>query len=87
MDEYKRLEQKIDANKEEILNTINELHNHEEKINSNADKIQRNTGALELLHTINSGSKMFYRIWFITFIVFLCSIALNIYLLIKLLCG
>lgn len=86
MKEYERLERKIDANKEEILNTISQLHNHEEKINSNTDKIQRNTGALELLHTINSGSKMFYKIWFITFMVFLCSIALNIFLIIKLLC-
>lgn len=32
MDEYKRLEEKIDANKEELLNTISQLHNHEERI-------------------------------------------------------
>ncbi|MBO7079494.1 MAG: hypothetical protein J6W64_06770 [Bacilli bacterium] len=86
MNDIERLEQKVDANKEEILNTISQLHNHEEKINSNADKIQRNTGALELLHTINSGSKKFYNIWLITFTVFLCSVVLNIFLLIKLLC-
>lgn len=82
MNEYERLEQKIDANKKEILNTISELHNHEEKINNNANHIQKNTGALEILHTINNGYKKFYNMWLITFIVFLFSIALNIYLVI-----
>ena len=76
MDEYKRLEQKIDANKEELLNTISQLHNHEERI-------QKNTGALELLHTINSVKTRYFIMWLLTFGALLNAVGFIIYLLLS----
>lgn len=66
----------VDENKKDIIGNMNKLHNHEEQI-------QKNTGALELLHTLNNVKKRFFIMWFITFIVLVCSACLNIFLLIK----
>ena len=77
------IEKKIDENKTELINNMNRLHNQEELINKNAKKIQKNTSALELLHTINNVKKRFFTMWFITFVALLVSGALNIFLLIK----
>lgn len=81
MNEYERLEkaiielkESVDANKKDIIGNMNLLHNHEEQI-------QKNTGALELLHTINNVKKRFFIMWFLTFIVLICSVICNIYLL------
>ncbi|MBR4486078.1 hypothetical protein IKS57_01740 [bacterium] len=81
MNEYERLEQKIDANKEEILGMIKELHKHEKKINNNSNRIQKNTGALELLHTLNNVKKRFFVMWASTFIALIVAIGCIIYLL------
>ena len=74
--ELERLENKIDANKEELLNTISQLHNHEERI-------QKNTGALELLHTINSVKTRYFIMWLFTFGALLNAVGFIIYLLLS----
>ena len=68
---------------DKIINNMNRLHSHEEKINANAKKIQKNTGALEVLHTINNVKKRFFIMWVSTFILLLLSIGLNIYLFLR----
>ena len=84
-----RLDEETKANKEntdKILETMKKLHSHDKRINSNKEKIERNSGTLEILSTINGGNKRFYSMWVITFTSLLVSIGFNIFLLIKLLC-
>ena len=71
----------------EDLEVIKELAKENAKnIVDNREQIEKNTGALDILHTINDANRRFYSMWSITFISFLVSIGFNIFLLIKLLC-
>ena len=54
---------------------------NEQKIKDNDKRITKNTGALEILHTINTKSKMFFTMWLLTFIALLCFAGYIIYLL------
>ena len=54
---------------------------NEQKIKDNDKRITKNTGALEILHTINTKSKMFFTMWLLTFIALLCSVGYIIFLL------
>lgn len=54
---------------------------NEQKIKENDKRITKNTGALEILHTINNCKRRYFTMWLITFISFLCSIGYIIYLL------
>ena len=74
--------------KEELQNIKSELDDIKEKIehnytniNKNRESITQNTGALALLHTLNSNSNKYFVIWIITFIALLGSVGFNIYLL------
>ena len=74
--------------KEELQNIKSELDDIKEKIehnytniNKNRESITQNTGALALLHTLNSNSNKYFIIWIITFIALLGSVGFNIYLL------
>lgn len=78
-----RLEEKLDKNAHEIIENMNRLHSCEQKISENSKKIQKNTGALEILHTINEIKKRFFTMWLLTFIILICSICLNICLISK----
>ena len=79
------LNKKLEDNTNLIIQNMNRLHSHEEKINENANKIQKNSGALELLHTINNVKKRFFIMWASTFLLLICSICLNVLLFIFLL--
>ena len=81
--QYIELKQQLDNNVKLIISNMNELHNHEELINKNAKRIEKNTGALEILHTINNVKKRFFVMWFLTFVAFIISIGLNIFLLFR----
>lgn len=81
--DIEKLEQKIDNNMEKIINNMNRLHSCEEKITKNSERIKQNTGALEILHTINEVKKRFFTMWLLTFIILIVSICLNIFLLVK----
>lgn len=65
------LEQKIESNYNEIISNMKKLHNHEEKIN-------KNTGAIEVLHTIKSYNNRFFVMWLITFIGLIVSVLYNV---------
>lgn len=53
-----------------------------EENNDNQDT--NNTGALEILHTINENSKKYYKMWLYTFITCVCeTIFIIIYMLNK----
>ena len=67
------LEQKIESNYNEIISNMKKLHRHEEKIN-------KNTGAIEVLHTIKTYNNRFFFMWIITFFALLISIGYNIYI-------
>ena len=82
--QYIELKQQLDNNVKLIISNMNELHNHEELINKNAEKIEKNTGALEILHTINNVKKRFFVMWFLTFVTLIVSVGFNIFFLIKL---
>ena len=55
------LDKKIDDNYNKIMENMNRLHSHEEKIN-------KNTGAIEVLHTIKTYNNRFFAMWLITFL-------------------
>lgn len=55
------LEKKIESNYNEIISNMKKLHSHEEKIN-------KNTGAIEVLHTIKTYNNRFFFMWLLTFI-------------------
>lgn len=82
--QYIELKQQLDNNVKLIISNMNELHNHEEMINKNAKRIEKNTGALEILHTINNVKKRFFIMWFLTFVTLIVSVGFNIFFLIKL---
>lgn len=51
------------------------------KIADNKEKIQQNTGALEILKTFKADSDKFFMMWLITFIMLLVSIGCIMFLL------
>lgn len=51
------------------------------KIESNAERIHQNTGALEILKTFKADSQKFFIMWLITFICLMCSLCIIIFLL------
>lgn len=63
-DDLKKLEKKISDNSK--------------KIEDNDKRITKNTGALEILHTIKDFANMFFIMWLVTFIALICSVVLNI---------
>ena len=67
MEEIKALEKKIAENVEKIAN--------------NEKRITQNTGALEILKTFKADSQKFFAMWLITFICFMCSLCVIIFLL------
>ena len=67
------LDKKIDDNYNKIMENMNKLHSHEEKIN-------RNTGALEILKTFKKDTNKFFIMWLITFMAFLSLLGYTIYL-------
>ena len=79
-DRVTKLEYKLDHSVEEIMSNMNRLHNHEEKINDNSQRITQNSGALEILKTFKSDSHKFFIMWLITFIALLGMIGYVIYL-------
>lgn len=66
------LDKKIESNYNEIVSNMAKLHKHEEKIN-------RNTGAIEVLHTIKTYNNRFFAMWVLTFIALLISVLFNIF--------
>ena len=75
-EKIEQLEKKVDNNYNEILSNMNRLHNHEQQIN-------RNTSALEILHSIKETSLVyanrFFVMWIITFICLIVSILYNVF--------
>ena len=65
---FEELDKKIDDNYNKIMENMNRLHSHEEKIN-------KNTGAIEVLHTIKTYNNRFFAMWLITFLMLVCLIA------------
>ena len=59
----------------------NNLEDLVKKVESNAEKIHKNTGALEILKTFKEDSRRFYTMWLITFLCLMCSLGVIIFLL------
>ena len=70
---FEELDKKIDDNYNKIMETMNKLHSHEEKIN-------KNTGALEILKTFKDDANKFFIMWIITFIALLGMVGYVVYL-------
>lgn len=68
------LERKIDGNMDRIIANMEKLHSHEERIN-------KNTGALDVLSAIKTYNNRFFGMWIVTFLALLVSLGLNFYLL------
>lgn len=56
------------------------IKNNANKIESNSERIHQNTGALEVLHTIKGYTNLFFIMWIITFMAFLCLLGYTIYI-------
>lgn len=65
-------------NLEHLEQKINDNAN---KIESNAERIHQNTGALEILKTFKADSQKFFAMWLITFVCLMCSLCVIIFLL------
>lgn len=78
MDDYENRLKKLE---EYVTHHEEDIKNNGIGISSNSQRIDSNTGALALLHTINSNSNKYFVIWIITFVAFIFSIGFNIYLL------
>ena len=76
---FEELEKRINENTEKLDRLAQEIENSLNKINENKERIEHNSGALALLHTINSNSNKYFFIWIITFIFFLVSIGYIIF--------
>jgi hypothetical protein len=74
-EEMQEIKSELDDIKSKIENNFN-------NISKNREDINQNTGALALLHTLNSNSNKYFVIWIITFVAFLISIGFSIYLLV-----
>lgn len=57
------------------------INDNTNKIESNAERIHQNTGALEILKTFKADSQKFFAMWLITFICLMCSLCVIIFLL------
>lgn len=81
---FDELEQRINENTEKLDKLTIEIENNLERIKENKEQIEHNTGALALLHTINSNSNKYFVIWIITFFSFLISILyIIVYIILK----
>ena len=74
------LERRINHNADKLNKLINDVEENLGKINENKEQIERNSGALAILHTIKSNGDKYFIIWIITFIAFLLSIGYIVYL-------
>lgn len=71
--ELEELEKRINDNADKLEKITKDIEDNLDKINENKRKIEHNSGALALLHTINSNSNKYFTIWLITFIALLLS--------------
>ena len=78
--DLEELERRINDNANKLETLTQKIEHNFGNINKNREQIQQNSGALELLHTINSNSNKYFVIWIITFMAFLCSIGYIVYL-------
>lgn len=83
-----RLEQKIDNNAASIIQNMNKLHSHEDKINANAVKIQENSFALDILRDIKQDNvslaitnKRFFRLLILILVMWFATIGYLVYIL------
>ena len=76
-----RLEQKIDNNAVSIIQNMNKLHSHDDKINANAEKIQQNSWAIDILRDYKSSSKRLFIMWIITFLALIGVCCYLVYLM------
>ena len=75
------LNERLKKLEEYVTHHEEDIKNNRIGISSNSQRIDSNTGALALLHTINSNSNKYFVIWELTFIALLLSAVFNIYLL------
>ena len=68
------LEERINENTKKLEMLTKEIENNLGRINENKEKIDYNTGALELLHTIKTNGDKYFVIWILTFISLIASI-------------
>ena len=78
--ELDELENRINKNTKKLETLTKEIENNLGKINENKQRIEHNSGALALLHTIKSNGDKYFVIWLVTFMAFLGSIGYIIYL-------
>lgn len=60
--EVEELKQRLEENTNLIINNMNELHKHEEKINDNADRIKQNSLIIDILKDYKKETKILYSI-------------------------
>lgn len=64
-----------------VINHEEDIKNNRIGISSNSQRIDTNTGALEILKAFKSDSHRFFIMWIITFIALLSSLVYIVYLL------
>lgn len=79
--DLQKLETKLDDNVALIINNMNKLHKHEEKINNNSLKIKENGYALEILKDYKFGNKRLFISLIIVLIMWFVTIGYLVYIL------
>jgi len=84
----RELEVKLDDNVKLIIENMNKLHSHEDKINANAIKIQENSFALDILRDIKQdntnlaiSNKRFFRLLILVLFMWFVTIGYLVYVL------
>ena len=74
------MKEELESIKSEIDYIKEKIEHNYANISKNREDIDHNTGAVALLHTLNSNSNKYFIIWLLTFMLFLGSFGYIIYL-------
>ena len=69
-----KIEEKVDKVLDKADNNAKLINENKDNISDNKEQIIRNTSAFEILRTFKIDSIMFFVMWLLTFIGFICYI-------------
>ena len=79
--DLEELKAQLEQNTNRIIANMNELHNHEEMISNNSERIQKNSYALEFIKDYKADSKKWFTILLIVLFMWFLTIGYLVYVL------
>lgn len=74
--DIEKLQKKVDANADRILNNLEKIATNEQKILDNESKIQKNSMALEILKDYKKQNKRLFVILIIELVIWIATLIL-----------